>query len=179
MVSIVYGFFCIISTSYYFAAGNPTNIEIICGGAVTDLEYSITIVTTGYFIHDLLGLAYFNRLDKDSIFHHGIMIAVAIQLMRLDQGCNFWVGVIFIGELGLPFRDFRLITRLMGLSYTKGYYFFEDMYFALYFIGRGLIGFKLVWNILVCDKILLLLKIGGFPLYIRSIYFTYQMIQRI
>ena len=115
MVSIVYGFFCIISTSYYFAVGNPTNIEIICGGTVTDLEYSITIVTTGYFIHDLLALAYFNRLDKDSIFHHGIAIAVAIQLMRLDQGCNFWVGVIFMSELALPFRDFRLITRLMGL----------------------------------------------------------------
>ena len=67
----------------------------------------------------------------------------------------------------------------MGLSKTKAYYFFEDCYFALYFIGRVIIGSILIWNIMVCDKIFPLLKVVGFPLEIRSIYFIFQMYQRV
>ena len=151
MVSIVHAFFCILSSSYYFAVGNPTNIEIICGGALTDLEYSIIVVSTGYLIYDVLGMAYFNLLDRDGMFHHGAAITITVQLIRLDQGCNFWVGVLFMSEVSIPFMHFRLIMRSMGLSNTKGYYFFEDMYFALYFIGRVLIGSIIIWNIMVCD----------------------------
>ena len=78
MVSIAHALFCIISTSYYFGSGNPTNTEIVCGGSVTDLEYTIIIVSTGYLVYDLVGMAYLGLLDKDGIFHHGACILITI-----------------------------------------------------------------------------------------------------
>ena len=179
MVSIAHALFCIVSTSYYFAVGNPTNTDIVCGGSLTELEYSIIVVSTGYLIYDLFGMAYLGLLDKDGIFHHGVCVLITFQLIRLDQGCNFWVGVLFMSEVSIPFMHCRLILRQMGLSKTKAYYFFEDCYFALYFIGRVLIGSVLIWNCMICDKIYPLLKIVGFPLEIRSIYFIFQMAQRV
>ena len=84
-----------------------------------------------------------------------------------------------MSELSIPFMHIRLIMRQMGLSKTKAYYFFEDCYFALYFIGRVMIGSVLIWNCMLCDKIYTLLKITGFTLEIRSIYFIFKMFERV
>ena len=69
--------------------------------------------------------------------------------------------------------------RHLGLSRTKAYEFTENCYFGFYFIGRVIIGTVLIWNIMICDEIFLPLKIVGFPLELRSLYFVYQMYMRV
>ena len=76
--------FAVLSTTYYFTFGNPTRLEIICGGNVTDLEYSIIIISTGFFIQDLLSHAFFGLLTRDTIFHHTTAIVITILLVELD-----------------------------------------------------------------------------------------------
>ena len=66
----------------------------------------------------------------------------------------------------------RVILRQIGLGRTKAYYLIEDCYFALYFIGRIIIGTVMLWYIMTCDKISPLMKVVGFPLEIRSLYYV-------
>ena len=84
IVSILHASFCIISTSYYFLIGYGNNIHIVCGQSTTDIEYFITIVSTGYFIYDLIGMLYLGILDSDGVFHHGAVIIITTMLIRHD-----------------------------------------------------------------------------------------------
>ena len=76
-----------------------------------------------------------------------------------------------MSEISGPFMHIRVMLRYIGLGRTKAYYLSEDAYFSLYFIGRVCIGSVVIWNTLMCDKIILILKIVGFPLEIRSIFY--------
>ena len=170
IVSILHALFCIVSTTYYFLT---TSIYIECGGSTTALEYSILVVSTGYLCYDLLCMMYLGILDLDGTFHHSMAIIVSSLLIILDSGTNYWVGVLAMSEVSIPFLHMRCILRTIGLSKTKAFYLCEDLYFGLYFIGRALVGSVLIWNIMICDSIFILLKIAGFPLEIRSLYFIW------
>ena len=80
--------------------------------------------------------------------------------------------MLFYGEISGPFMHIRVILRQIGLGRTKAYYLIEDCYFVLYFIGRIVIGTIMLWYIMTCDKISLLMKVVGFPLEIRSLYYV-------
>ena len=173
VVSILHSLFCLFGALIYFATDN--NVRIKCGGEVTNFEYFMIIVSTGYFFYDVLCMIYLGLLDSDGSFHHGAVIVITCCLVCYDQGCNYWVGVLLMSECSIPFMHCRLILRSLGLSRTKAFNFFEDMYFSLYFLGRVVIASALIWQIMACEHIHIFLKIGGFPLEIRSIYFIWQM----
>ena len=143
VVSIVHALFCTFGALIYFAS--DSNMSIKCGGSTTDLEYFMIIVSTGYFVYDVLCMLYLGLLDSDGSFHHGAVIIITWSLLCYDQGCNYWVGVLLMSECSIPFMHCRLIMRSLHLSRTKAYNFFEDMYFSLYFIGRVIIGSALIW----------------------------------
>ena len=135
--------------------------------------------STSYHCYDLLSMQYFGLLESDSIFHHGSVILITLMLVITDQALNYWVGVLAMSEFSVPFLHVRLILRNLELSATKAYQFSETCYFACYFIGRAIIGAILVWQIMTCEKILLIFKIGGLPLWLRSLYVIYQMFLRV
>ena len=85
------------------------------------------------------------------------------------------MAVLWIGELGVPFKHIKGVLRHMGLGRTKISYLLEDCYFAQYFIGRIVIGCIPIWNILICNQIPLLLRVGGFTLQIRTFFFLHKM----
>ena len=84
VMGAAHSLFAVLSTTYYFTFGNPTRLEIICGGSVTDLEYSIIIISMGYYIQDFFSHAFFGLLTKDTIFHHITTILIPILLVELD-----------------------------------------------------------------------------------------------
>ena len=82
VVSIAHALFCTIGALIYFAS--DSNMYIKCGGSTTDLEYFMIIVSTGYFVYDILCMLYLGLLDSDGSFHHGAVIIITWSLLCYD-----------------------------------------------------------------------------------------------
>ena len=102
LVSIVHGIMAIVFGGYqqYF-------VHESCGSPNNFFEDFVVANTCGYFLYDLVVMAYFGLLDKTMFVHHWICI--------FGFGMSLWIGIsshyticgLFIADLRTPLHHRR------------------------------------------------------------------------
>jgi hypothetical protein len=123
-----------------FLAGYHTYfLAIDCGGKNTTFDRFILEMSMGYFLYDLVAMAYLRLLDGSMFIHH--MICITGFYITLCEGRNgsYTIAALFVTEISNPIMHFRIVLKHLGKRYTKLYELCEMTY-----IGKHSLIVKLV-----------------------------------
>jgi len=171
IVSIVHGWWCIGGSGYYLKKYGLSP----CDTPVSQIEYYVTVVSTGYFAYDFFCMAYFGLLDFAMFLHHFAAVFGAGFGLYQNASMTFWMGVLMAGECSNTPMHGRVILRSMGLRHTKLYNLLENLYFRLYFVGRMGYAHVVMYDLLQCPSCNIIVKASTTILIFQSYYFMYQM----
>jgi hypothetical protein len=99
-----------------------------CGQTNTPFEALIIANSGGYFLYDLLAMAYFGLLDKGMLLHHTMCVVGTIIALIEGISANYIVAALFVAEISNPAMHFRMVTKHLGRRYTKAYEISELTY---------------------------------------------------
>jgi hypothetical protein len=116
-------------------------------------------MTGGYFIYDQLCMMVLGVLDLQMFIHHMLCIIGMLTVLYTDIGAGFAGIALFVTEVSNPPMHARVILRTIGKRYTQAYEIAEYLYFAMFFIGRMIVGHPIVYSILMCGPMNILSKI--------------------
>lgn len=136
----------LVATSHFLLA-----YQYECGSLTTQREYSILVVSSGYFSYDFLSMAWFGLLDLDMTIHHLLCICGMIYTLSLGKGANFVVAGLFVAEVSNPAMHMRIMLKHIGLRYSRAYEIAEFCYFFMFFLGRMVAGHPVVYYTVTCD----------------------------
>ena len=146
MVSFIHGILMLVMSLHFLLLA-----DYGCGSLTTQQEYTILVISSGYFSYDFLAMAWFGLLDLDMTIHHLLCIAGMSYTLSLGKGANFVVAGLFVAEVSNPAMHMRIMLKHIGLRYARAYEVAEFCYFVLFFIGRMLTGIPVVYYTVTCD----------------------------
>ena len=147
MVSFIHGILMLMLTLHFLLT-----YDYRCGSLTSQREYSILVISSGYFSYDFLSMAWFGLLDLDMTIHHLLCISGMVWTLSLGKGANFIVGGLFVAEVSNPAMHMRIMLKHIGLRYARAYEIAEFCYFVMFFIGRFIIGQAVVYYTMTCDE---------------------------
>jgi hypothetical protein len=166
IVSIIHG------TAIMFLSGYNTYFaHSACGEKNTNFETFLLQFSDGYFLYDLLAMAYLGILDKSMLIHHSICIGGLTGGLITKTSADILVSALFLTEISNPAMHFRVILRLLGLRYTKAYEVAEYTYMILYIFGRVGLGLPVLYRTWVCPTNHIIVKLMGTSLIAQSLYY--------
>lgn len=123
MSSLVHGLIALALSGYH-----TFFLAFECGGKNSDFDKMIMMTSVGYFIYDLVVMAYFRLLDLSMFIHH--MICITGLYITLCEGKNggYLIAALFVAEISNPVMHFRILLKHLGKRYTKLYEFCEISY---------------------------------------------------
>ncbi len=142
-----------------------------CGEKNTNFETFLLQFSDGYFLYDLLAMAYLGILDKSMLIHHSICIGGLTGGLITKTSADILVSALFLTEISNPAMHFRVILRLLGLRYTKAYEVAEYTYMILYIFGRVGLGLPVLYRTWVCPTNHIIVKLMGTSLIAQSLYY--------
>ena len=169
-VSFVHGIFCIVLSTHYLLT-----VENSCGSANNNYDYSILVMSCGYFSYDFLSMAWFGILDLDMTIHHLLCISGMVYTLLLETGANYIVTGLFMAEVSNPAMHMRIMLKHVGLRYTRAYEVAEFIYFGAFFAGRMIIGHPCVYKTMICSELNYFAKIVCLGVMAQSYQFLYRM----
>ena len=92
-----------------------------CGQRNTRYESFIISNSCGYFLYDLLAMAYLGLLDRGMLLHHSMCIAGMMICLIEGYSANFIVAALFVAEISNPAMHFRMVMKHINKRYTKAY----------------------------------------------------------
>ena len=146
MVSFIHGILMLIMTLHFLLSS-----DYGCGSLTTQREYTILVISSGYFSYDFLSMAWFGLLDLDMTIHHLLCIIGMIYTLSLGKGANYIVAGLFVAEVSNPAMHMRIMLKHIGLRYARAYEVAEFCYFVFFFIGRIITGVPVVYYTVSCD----------------------------
>jgi TLC domain len=129
IVSVIHG-----TAILFLSAYNTFFVHSGCGERNTNLEYFLMQFSNGYFMYDLLAMAYLGILDKSMLIHHNICISGLTAGLITGYSADNLISALFLAEISNPAMHIRVILRLLGLRYTKAYETSEVTYMSKYSI---------------------------------------------
>jgi len=169
-VSFVHGS-CCLAVSTYVTLFEQTS----CQGETSPMQYFLLIMTGGYFIYDQLCMIVLGICTFQMFLHHCLCIIGMLTVLYTDIGAGFAGIALFVTEVSNPPMHFRVILRMAGMRYTRAYEIAEYMYFALFFLGRMIVGHPIVYSILMCGPMNILSKIFAAGILLQSYHFLHNM----
>ena len=97
MVSFIHGVLMLVLTLHFLLV-----YDYRCGSLTTQREYTILVISSGYFSYDFLSMAWFGLLDLDMTIHHLLCICGMVWTLSLGKGANFIVAGLFVAEVSNP-----------------------------------------------------------------------------
>lgn len=170
MVSFIHGLVALMLSAYQvFVVPNS------CGDGTTKLEYWILVNSGGYFLYDMISMAWFKLLDLDMTVHHSLCIAGICVVLNEGHDGGFVVAGLFVAEVSNPAMHMRVMLRDLGKRYTKAYEVAEYTYFVMFFFGRVIMGHPTVWNTITCHSMHWLAKFVSLGVLGQSYLFLHRM----
>jgi hypothetical protein len=146
-----------------------------CGDGTTRFEYFILVNSGGYFLYDMLCMAYFKLLDLDMTIHHSLCVGGICVVLADGHDAGFVVAGLFVAEVSNPAMHVRVMLRNIGKRYTRAYEVAEYSYFFMFFFGRILAGHPVVYNTVRCGSMHLLGRFVSLGVLAQSYLFLYRM----
>ena len=146
MVSFIHGVLILAMSLHYLLLN-----EYSCGSQTNQSEYTILIISSGYFMYDFLAMAWFKLLDFDMTVHHLLCISGMVWTLFLGKGSNYIIMGLVIAEVSNPAMHMRIMLKHIGLRYSRAYEIAEFCYFVMFFIGRMVLGHPIVYATCTCD----------------------------
>jgi TLC domain len=171
IVSIIHGLFILFLSAY-----NTFFVHSGCGESNTRFEELLMTFTNGYFMYDLVAMAYLGILDKSMTIHHAICIGGLSAGLWTGLSGDVLLGSIFVAEISNPSMHTRNMLRLLGFRYTKAYEVAEWSYMILYIFGRTGLGLPVLYRTWMCDSNHVIVKLMGTGLVMQSLFFMRQMV---
>jgi hypothetical protein len=112
----------------------------------------VLVNSGGYFLYDMLSMAYFKLLDLDMTIHHSLCIGGICAVLIDGHDAGFVVAGLFVAEVSNPAMHSRVLLRNIGKRYTKAYEVAEYCYFFMFFFGRVLAGHPVVYSTVACGS---------------------------
>jgi len=169
-VSFVHGILCMFLATHYLLT-----VENSCGSSINNYEYSILVMSCGYFSYDFLSMAWFGLLDFDMTLHHLLCFTGMVYTLLDGSGANYIVAGLFVAEVSNPAMHMRIMLKHVGLRYSRAYEVAEFFYFGSFFAGRIVMGHPTVYATLTCSKLNLFAKIVCAGVMVQSYQFLYRM----
>ncbi len=181
IVSIVHGTTLIFASGYntYFAKSS-------CGEYNTNFETNLIQFSNGYFLYDLIAMAYLGLLDTSMFIHHLICLGGYTGGLMTGRSADVLVAAMFFTEISNPYMHFRIIMKHLGKRYTRAYETSEITYMSndwnvmylivLYMFGRVCLGLPVLYSTLVCPYHHWITKVTAVGLIGFSMYFMPQMV---
>ncbi|CAI2374752.1 unnamed protein product [Moneuplotes crassus] len=169
--SLIHGIMC-ICFSYY----DVTYIKLPYGSPNHPIQTLLITLSLGYFIYDLIAMAYYGVFDICLLIHHGITCCgYYLSLCFSASGSEIMAGV-YVSEISNPFMHIWVICRNLGYKHTMLNSISQYLYILLYIYYRLFKGIYVVWNCFTCQN-------GNHPiikalsvmLAIQSYFFIYKM----
>jgi len=145
IVSIIHGIVGIFLGGYqtYF-------INESCGNPNSSFESFVVSQSAGYFLYDLVAMAYFGLLDRGMLIHHMMCFWGYGMTLHRNLGAHYTVCGLFVAEISNPAMHTRLLLKHQGKRYTKAYEVLEITYILLYMYGRIILGGSMVVKVVTC-----------------------------
>ena len=104
-------------------------------------------------------MAYFRILDAGMFIHH--LMCIFGMYLGICEGVslNYIIDGLYISEISNPVMHIRIISKHLGLRYTKLYEICELLYILLYIYGRILLGTSIVLKTCFCSYNNLLVRV--------------------
>lgn len=171
-ISLVHGFMCII-LSYY----DVTYLDLPCGSPNHPVQTFLITMSFGYFLYDLLAMAYYGLLDQSMLIHHGIWCLGYYLVLCFGASATELIAGLYISEVSNPFMHIRIISRNFGYRHTIFYEAWEYIYILLYIYYRLFKGIFVVWNCAGCQNgNHPIIRILAVLLAVQSYFFVYKMV---
>ena len=139
------------------------------------MEYFILVNSGGYFLYDVIGMWWFGLLEMDMTIHHSLCIGGIVVVLLQGQDAALVVAGLFVAEVSNPAMHVRVMLRNIGKRYTKAYEAAEYTYFVMFFFGRVVFGYPIVWNTVTCSSMNWLARIVSLGVLAQSYLFLYRM----
>lgn len=96
------------------------------------------ILSTSYFINDLISCNVFGLANGGLYFHHAFAISGYLSGIIGTYGAADGIYGIYYAEVSNLPMHLRVILKNFGLRYTKMYELMEVIYMVTYSISRGI-----------------------------------------
>lgn len=106
----------------------------------------------GYFLYDLVAMAYLGLLDKGMFIHHSFCINGMYITLVGGISASYPIHGLFVTEISNPIMHVRMVIKHLGMRYTKAYEFAEISYILLFIYGRIILGTSVVIKTTLCSE---------------------------
>lgn len=136
IVSLFHGLTIMLLAGY-----NTYFVHSQCGEHNTSFEETLMGISNGYFLYDLIAMAYLGICDRSMFIHHLICIIGLSSGLWTGHAADILVGALFLTEISNPCMHVRVVLKHLGLRYTKAYETAELSYICKPFISQSFMCF--------------------------------------
>lgn len=134
------------------------------------------ILSTSYFINDLISCNVFGLANSGLYFHHAFAISGYLSGLIATRGAADGIYGIFYAEISNLPMHLRVILKNYGLRYTRAYELMEIIYLVTYSISRGIfVPIYLVYPCLLSQNSPIMVKVICLGLFFQSVFYIKEM----
>lgn len=144
----------------------------------TEAENNTFYFSMTYFIYDTVAMFKYDVSSRAIEAHHFCSIGTLQVVTNTNTGGKLLSLGLFVTEISNVFMHGRKILDNFGMKYTKIRSGFENLYFCLFFVFRGIGGPYAIWLCAITENIHVVELILGLFICVQS-YMTFPVMYKL